>query len=332
MLEVVEAGLLTTIQDLGRPGWGGLGVPEGGAADPWSHRIANRLVGNDEDAATIEITFAGPRLRALQPTIVALAGADLGASIARGHAVRLSEGEELRIPGPAVGSGARAYLAVAGGIDLPEVLGSRSTCLAGGFGGVDGRPLREGDRLLAGAPAVPRSRTAREATLRPRAAPWPADPIAPQRRDPDGTALLRALPGLHGALPDATFRVGAASDRMGLRLEPADARDASRATPLAHVTSHGVVRGAVQLPPDGRPIVLMADHQPTGGYPVVAVVIAADLAALGQLAPGDRVRFEPVDRRTARAALDDQRATWALALAHLRSDDTWDELWHSAGA
>jgi len=327
MLEVLEPGAFTTIQDRGRPGWGHLGVPEGGAADPWSLAIANRLAGNPEGAAALEVTLAGPRLRALEPIVVALAGADLGARIPPGRSFVLAAGEELAIPEPAArGRGARAYLAVAGGLDVPEILGSRSTCLAGGFGGLDGRPLRQGDRLRARRTGAPPSPTAA----------WPADPIAPRVTDTDGTTVLRTLRGTHGTgsthgtsasrVESQRWTVTPASDRMGLRLEP------SVDAPPTHLTSHGVVRGAVQLPPDGRPIILMADHQPTGGYPVVAVVIAADLPALGQLAPGDAVRFEPVDLETARRALAGQRAAWAAALAGMAADEEWDELWRSAGA
>jgi biotin-dependent carboxylase-like uncharacterized protein len=328
MLEVLEAGPPATIQDAGRPGFGHLGVPADGAADPWSLAIANLLVGNGPGAAAVELAFAGPTLRALDDVLVALAGADLGTvvqpagrPVAVGAAVRLRVGEELLVPGPAVAHGGiRAYLAVAGGFDVPPVLGSRSTCLAGAFGGLDGRPLRAGDRL-------PIGRAAEEPAIDDR---WPHDPIAPRRRDPDGTVVVRILPGpagdLAGPLATRSWTVAAASDRMGLRLE-----GAALSAPPEPVTSHGVVRGTVQLPPDGHPIVLLAAHQPTGGYPVAGVTIAADLPGLGQLAPGDAVRFEVVSSATARAALDAQRAAWEAAVAVLRADAPWRDLWHSAG-
>lgn len=330
MLEVVEAGPPATIQDTGRPGWAHLGVPADGAADPWSLAIANLLVGNDAGSAAIELTFAGPRLRALTPVRVALAGAELharvepgGRPVPRGVPASLGAGDELVVPGPAApGGGLRAYLAVAGGIDVPVVLGSRSTCLAGGFGGLDGRALRVADRLRVG--VVPRESAA---------SGWPTEPIAPRHRDRDGTIVLRVVagpePSLAARLADRRWGVSAASDRMGIRLEavgePLDA-------PADHVTSHGVVHGTIQVPPDGRPIALLAAHQPTGGYPVAGVTIAADLPTLGQLAPGDRVRFEVLTLADARAALLARRADWDAAVEVIRADAPWHDLWRSAGA
>ncbi len=327
MLEVLEAGLLDTIQDRGRPHHRHLGVPEGGAADSWSHAVANLLAGNDPAAAALEMTIVGPRMRALADITVALAGADLGARVepgnrplAPGRSVRLRAGDELVAAGRAAGGrGARAYLAVAGGIDVPVVLGSRSTCRAGSFGGVDGRPLRPGDVIHGGEPGG-----------EPVDA-WPAEPIAPHIADRDGTVVLRLIAhagaGAARRVVGRRWTVTPASDRMGLRLD-------GDATPSEQpeVTSHGVVRGTVQVPPDGRPIVLLADHQPTGGYPVAGVVIAADLPALGQLAPGDGVRFVLVDLVEARAALEAQRAAWAATLDLLRADAAWHDLWRSAGA
>lgn len=330
MLEVLEPGLRTTVEDLGRPGWCHLGVPVGGVADAWSARVANLVADNPPDAAVLEIVLAGPRLRALAPVTVALAGADLGASIPRGAAVRLARGDELAIPGPATrGGGARAYLAVAGGIDVPPVLGSRATCEAGRFGGLDGRPLRPGDRLRVGRPRGGVAHTGLRL--------WPGDPSPPRRPSSDGATLLRVLPGLVPApgLAGATFRVGAAFSAMGLSLDP------PLDVPVPHVTSHGVVHGAIQLPPDGHPIVLLAAAQPTGGYPVVGVVATVDLAVLGQLAPGDPVRFEPVDLTTARAALLEQDAGFvATRTAFMEAatsasagppDELWDELSRGAG-
>lgn len=341
-LEILEGGLFTTVQDLGRPGFGHLGVPSGGAADPWSHAVANHLAGNDAGAATLEVTAAGPTVRAKREVLVALAGADVGGTIAPGgrpvtpgQAVRLRAGDILALPGPARG-GLRAYLAVAGGIDVPRLLGSRSTCLAAAFGGLEGRALRAGDLVPVRAPsAVATARAAAESA-------WPGDASPPRRLGPDGSVALRVTEGPgESAVPllATAWVVGPASDRMGLRLQPGH-RDALAAGPgrpaadapsRAEIASHGVTRGTVQLPPDGHPIVLLADHQPTGGYAVPAVVISADLALLGQLAPGDRLRFEPVTLADAQAAARATRAAFDAHVRRLRSDARWEDLWRSAG-
>ena len=361
-LEGLDPGFGATVEDAGRSDFAHLGVPPGGAQDAWSLAVANILVGNPADDAALEMTIVGPRLRAVAPITVALAGADLGARhgsrrVMPGEAVGLDVGDELGFDGPGSGSaGARAYLALAGGIDVPLVLGSRSTCLVAGFGGLDGRALRTGDLI---GPRARRGRDAMPEAVAGARWPGPAGPLP--RYDAHGATVVRVvarvpdsgvpiaeppdrarsdadrIPGPHASLLHDAWRVGSASDRMGLRLE----RDAStRATTavtgagptgLREVASHGVTRGAVQWPPSGDPIVLLADHQPTGGYPVVAVVITADHPALGQLAPGARVRFDVVSLGDARRALADQRHDWAGALARYRADRGWDDLWLSAG-
>ncbi len=361
-LEVLDPGFGATVEDAGRRDFAHLGVPPGGAQDRWSLAVANALVHNRADDAALEITIVGPRLRAVAPITVALAGADLGARVgsrpvAPGEALGLGVGDELGFDGPgSAGAGARAYLAVVGGIDVPPVLGSRSTCLVAGFGGLDGRAIRTGDLI------GPRGQPDRDRPSAPVAgARWPG-PAAPlPRYDADGVTVVRviacgwgfgapsaeppdqarpspaAIPDPLASLVQDPWRVGSASDRMGLRLE----RDASRPasigvagagrTSLRDAISHGVTRGAVQLPPSGDPIVLLADHQPTGGYPVVAVVITADHPVLGQLVPGGHLRFEVVSLGEARRALADQRRDWAEALARYRADRGWDDLWLSAG-
>lgn len=329
MLEVLEAGFLTSIQDAGRPDWTHLGVPVGGACDPWSLAVANLLVGNDAGAAAVEMTLVGGTFAVRAPVTVGLAGADLGGIIresgrplAPGRTHPLEEGSTIAFAGgadPAARSRARAYLALPGGIDVPLVLGSASTALGAGFGGIDGRQLRAGDVLQAASEwdAVPGSGAA-----------WPAlaeDPLAAAETDP-----LRLLPG-PAAGPEAIvaseWTVGAASDRVGLRLEgpplPAPAS--------GELLSHGVVSGAIQLPPGGAPIVLLADHQTTGGYPIAAVVITADHPRLGQLRPGASVRFAVTTIDDARLALARQREALARGAATLRAGAAWDELWQSAG-
>jgi biotin-dependent carboxylase-like uncharacterized protein len=334
VLEVVEPGILATIQDDGRPGLETMGVTPGGVADRLALAVANALLGNAPGAAGVELTFSGAVLRALRPITLAVAGADLGArrrasggaegrTIPPGATVALGAGEELAFSGtqPDIGQrGCRACLAVPGGIDVPVVLGSRATALAGGFGGVDGRPLRGGDRLAAMDPA----RDVPPAT-------WPGPPGADPGRP------LRILPGPHApgpadpalrALAGGAWTVARASDRVGLRLDGAPLPGAS----TGDLPSHGVVTGSVQGPPDGTPIILGVEHQPTGGYPVIAVVIDADCDALGQLAPGDPVSFELVDVAQARAALAQARAQFRAAAATLAEDRGWDDLWRGAGA
>lgn len=328
-LEVVRSGLLDSVQDGGRPDAATWGVPRGGAADPASLAIANALLGNDLDAAGIEITISGPTLRVLSPTTIALAGADfqahvveIGIRLTPGTSLRLRPGWALVIEGPPT-SGARAYLAVPGGVLVPRVLGSRSTALGAGFGGLEGRALRAGDVIHAASGATP----------------VPARWLS--RLDvPSAPALVRITPGPHAigaadprlvSLAATTWIVGGASDRMGLRLDgPPLPTAAGRAGRSGDLVSHGVRPGAVQVTPAGGPIVLLADAQPTGGYPVPAVVAAADRPALGQLRPGDRVRFELVDRASATALLRAREAAFATALEQLREAQGWDDLWYSA--
>ena len=314
-LEVLEGGLLTTVQDLGRPGLQRLGIPACGAMDAPALGAANRLVGNPAGAAALECTLAGPRLRLLRSLVLAVAGADLRPVLERSDLGRWEApvwasflaraGSVLSFEGRR--AGARAYLAVAGGLDVPEVLGSRSTDLGSGFGGHAGRALRAGD-VLGALPGkgVPGGRS------------WP-EGLRP--RGPGGGALRVLLgpqddqftPGAVARFLSTEFVLSASSDRMGCRLE---------GPPLAHrgareIVSDGNVLGSVQVPPDGRPIVMLADRGSTGGYPRIATVIGADVPRLGQLAPGDRVRFEAVDLEQAVAALAEARQAEARAARRL---------------
>ena len=336
-LEVVEPGFLTTVQDAGRPDWTHLGVPVGGACDSWSLAVANLLAGADAGTAALEMTIAGPTLAVRAATIVGLAGADLGGIVREtgrrllpGRSHWLAAGSTIAFPGGDPGAGARAYLALPGGIDVPAVLGSRATLLSAGFGGIDGRPARAGDRL-AGAAAV-------DSALPPpgeRAWPWlDGDPFA------SAGEPLRVVagpgPGVEEIVVRA-WRVGPDSDRIGLRLEAAG--DAATATAggagtvagSGELLSHGVVHGAIQLPPGGTPLVLLADHQTTGGYHVAAVVARTDHPRLGQLRPGEVVRFVAVGHDDARAAYAEEARALARGAAALRGEDAWDELWRSAG-
>lgn len=328
MLEIVEAGLLTTVQDGGRPAAVGLGVPAGGACDRWSLAVANALLGNEPDAAALEMTLAGATLRARADCVVAIAGAemtgrlvDAGLPAPAGAAVVLRDGETLAFGVCREASGVRTYLAVGGGVDVPPVLGSRSTCLVGGFGGLDGRPLRAGDVIRPAGAAAATAATAATAAMAAIAAEWPG-PASPRRGG--GVQELRVVAGPHldrlpeealARLLETRWTVSGRGDRQAIRLG-----GAPLPTGGASLLSAGVVWGAVQLPPDGIPLVLLADHQTVGGYPVAAVVIRADLPLLGQLAAGDEVRFAAVDLATARRALDEQLASWSAAQRQLGTD------------
>ncbi len=326
MIEVLAAGPLMTVQDLGRPGARRYGVSPGGALDAFALAAANRLVGNPPAAAGLEITAGGAALRLRRPAIIALAGGDLGASldgrpIPLWAAILADAGATLRLSGRRAAGGARAYLAVAGGVDVPVVLGARATDLAGGFGGVAGRPLRAGDLLPVGA--------ARAGLVPAIGQRWPDAARPAYAAEP----TLRFIPGPHLACfaPDALeslvaahLRVSATSNRMGYRLE---GLRLSYARPCS-LSSLGVVSGAIQVPPDGVPILLMADAQTTGGYPLVGVLISADLPLAAQLLPGDGLRLVPTALDVAQAALRAQ----ADALAAGPESNEGDLLAALAGA
>jgi antagonist of KipI len=347
ILDVLDGGLLTTVQDAGRPDWTHLGVPVSGPADSWSHAAANLLAGNDPALAALEMTLVGPRLVAREGGVIALAGADVGGRIdgARrltvGRSHRISTGDVLTFEGMPEGmasrggSGARCYLALAGGVDVPVILGSRSTCLAGGFGGLDGRALEAGDRVVSSegeGDAMPDLAWPAGSGL------GPAGASAPGEHDVRQEVTVRILPGpsdgFH-ALVDGPWQVSRAADRVGIRLEGRELPDGVAGETL----THGVPIGAIQVPPDGRPIILGPDHQTTGGYRVPAVVIAADLPLVGQLRPGDAVRLVETDLATAHAAraeaaraLREAARSLREAAVALRAAAVWDDLASSAGA
>ena len=303
VFRVVQPGLFTTIQDLGRPQAIASGVPPGGAMDRFAHSAANLLVGNDRGAATLECTLIGPRLVALRACLVAIAGADLDARVNGQPApmwtgVSLEAGDEITFRRRR--GGARAYLAVAGGIVGDRWLGSMSTNVMAGRGGMRGRPLISGDVVSAAQPfylAEAGSHLAE--SLRPPYADHTLHAI-------DGPHARRLLPESRGALFNSSFSVSTESNRMGYRLE-----GARLAAPGEELLSFGLIAGVVQLPSGGQPILLMADHQTAGGYPVIATVAAASMTVAAQLAPGDDVRFVETSiedalrmRAAQRAALD----------------------------
>ncbi|MFJ4085030.1 biotin-dependent carboxyltransferase family protein [Streptomyces iakyrus] len=284
-LAVVRAGALTTVQDGGRPGHAHLGVPRSGALDRPAAGLANRLVGNAPETAVLETTLDGCAVSPRSTVTVAVTGAPCrvtvdGRPAAWGAPVRVPGGALLDV-GPAV-SGLRAYVAVSGGILVEPVLGSRSTDLLSGLGPP---PLADGTVLPLGRPAGVHARVD--------VAPQPAPPAELVLRVTLGPRDGWFTPEAVRAFVSRPYRVSSASNRIGLRTEgPA----LERARP-GELASEGMVLGAVQVPPDGRPVVFLADHPTTGGYPVIAVVRTADLPAAAQAVPGTPVRFVAVRRR-----------------------------------
>ena len=313
---VLRPGLLTTIQDVGRWGYQDLGVPVSGPMDHVAPRLANALVGNPRDAATLEATWLGPELRMEQETRVAVTGGDLRATLDRAEVplhtpVRCRAGSMLRFGDRR--SGARAYVAFDGGIAVPRVLGSRATHVLSGLGGFGGRALKTGDRVPLGEPETD------FATLRADPSVVHADTRAAipaagsdQQVHSAGGARLRVLPGPQAehlgpsaleVLQATRYTVSPQSDRMGYRLTGgAPARSATG----GDMISEAAFVGSVQVPPAGGLILLMADRQTTGGYPQLAVVITADLPLAGQLGPGDWIEFAVCSRGDAIAALIEQ--------------------------
>ena len=309
MIEVLECALPASFQDLGRPGYRHLGVPLSGALDPEWLAIANALVGNPPQTVALEMRLLGPKLRATAPVTIALAGefsariedtAGLSRPAADWCSHVLATGEILSIGALRSGIG---YLAIAGGFDLPKVLGSRSTYARAGLGGIDGRALRAGDRVATGSGGA-------EVSLRLPDAPHPI------------SGPLRVMPGpQRDYFTDAAwqhfigaeFVVSREADRMGLRLDGPRLEHARG----ADIVSDGVTPGAIQVPGDGRPIVLLADCQTVGGYPKIATVIAADLPRLGHALPGHKLRFVAVSAEEALAARRDaarRLAEWIAAI------------------
>lgn len=306
VIEVVRAGALTTVQDLGRPGWRASGVPSGGAFDPWSARAANRLVGNPDRAALLEITLTGPQLQFSEAAVVAWVGDPFeceldGRAAPAGESLAVAPGGTLRMRGTRVG--VRAWLAVAGGLAVEPRLGSSATELSARFGGHAGRALQSGDRLecptaRAGAPR----RVLDSEFLRHLAQPELRIVPGPDERLVAGMGWRE--------LSERPFTVGADSDRRGIRLRGSPLELAAR----TELRSQGILPGAVQLPPSGEPILLGVDAPVTGGYPWIAQVAAADAGRLAHLAPGDEVGFERVDLEAAERALAERERALEAAL------------------
>lgn len=306
MIELLRAGPQTTVQDLGRHGWRDRGLSVCGALDDVALQAGNLLLGNEPGAAGLEFTLGGATLRFHADGWIALTGTDVdadldGRPLRAGWRAAVRAGQQLKLAAPR--RRMRSYLTVAGGIAVPPVLGSRSTDLKAGFGGLEGRALRDGDRLPAGA-----------------ATRLPHRPAG--LRLPDWTPAVRVLPGPEYAdfsaaarddLLAANWVVTSQSNRMGYRL----AGPALRRERGGELASHGVVPGVVQVPPSGQPIVLLADAQTTGGYPKIAVVIRADLWKLAQWRLGETLRFVPCTPGEALAALRERQRelhAWRYAL------------------
>jgi antagonist of KipI len=302
------------VQDLGREGFGPMGVSPSGAADPISLRIGNRLLANSENAAGLEMMLLGGTFHFPQGAIVALTGSDFGASLDGAAldlwtSVEVRSGQMLRL-GP-TRSGARCYLCVQGGIVVTPFLGSASTHILSGLGGLAGRPLRKGDVLQIGSS----TEFYRKRTIAPQV--W--DCLSPH-------GVLRVTPGpqmdwfpessLH-SFYTGIYRVEEQSNRMGLHLKGAPVSQGS----AGEMITEGVSLGAVQVPPGGLPIILFVEQQTTGGYPKIANVISADLHRVGQLRPRDEIRFKQVTFETARSLLIQQEKL--LASEELILENPW---------
>jgi biotin-dependent carboxylase-like uncharacterized protein len=309
-LHILKPGLLTTVQDLGRYGHQASGVPVAGPMDAFSHRLANQLAGNDAGAATLEITLIGPDLIVDADTTIAITGAQFEVTcddrpVIAGESFAVSKGQRVRFG--RIVEGARAYLAVAGGVQTAPVLGSRATHLVSHMGGVNGRALVAGDRVpiadgVQGGPV----RKSSGLTL-------------PSM----GRALLRVMPGPQAGwfqadalktISGVSFRISPQSNRMGYRLQgPPLVRQRE-----GELISEPLGIGAIQVPSAGEPILLMADRQTAGGYPKIGYVISADLPLAGQLAPGDFIEFHVCSQQEAVAALI-SRERQLLRFADLRA-------------
>ena len=302
VIRILASGLFTTVQDMGREGFGALGVSASGAADPVALRIGNRLVGNSEDAAALEMTLLGGEFLFPGGGVAALTGSDFGATldgalVATWTSTRIGAGQVLTL-GP-TRSGARCYLCLQGGIAVKPFLGSASTHVLSGLGGFEGRPLRKGDELPLG-PVT-------GAFVRRTVAAAGLQRLTPRKR-------LRVTPGpqqdwfpedSQQRLYSSAYCVTEESNRMGLRLEgrPVALRP-ERAS--GSMITEGVSLGAIQIPDAGQPIILFVEQQTTGGYPKIANVISADLSSVGQLRPRDEIRFERVSMETAISAWKEQ--------------------------
>lgn len=309
MIRILEPGALTTVQDLGRTGHLRYGIPPSGPVDRAAFVLANRLVGNPDGAAGLECTLTGPTFEVEAWCAIAVTGAPAPVTV-NGHewpmwrTLHLAAGDVVAVG--AAASGVRAYVAVAGGIDVPPVLGSRATYLRGALGGVEGRALRRGDVLRVAPAPLPRRRRVRAAAI-PR---YPSEPEIRVVLGPQADAFTSEG---RRTLVSSAYEMLPQSDRMGARLSGAR---------IAHARGHdiisdGIALGSIQVPGDGQPIVLLVDRQSTGGYTKIATVVSFDIGRLGQVKPGRRLRFAAIDLAEAHRAL----RAWQEALATALADE-----------
>ncbi|TCU12686.1 biotin-dependent carboxyltransferase family protein [Rhizobium sullae] len=329
MIEIVETGPFNTVQDLGRPGYRDIGVSASGAMDPLAVRIGNILVGNDENAAAIEVQTFPFSLRFERRIVFAVTGADGnphldGTELLSWCAYVAEPGQVLELKQPP--RLARSYIPVGGGLDIPVVMGSRSTSLRGGFGGNAGRPLATGDRIAVGEDAeivmlpAPGLAVVEPAVALRNVFPVPVDGALPIRALPAGEHNLFAGDG--EAFWSQTWRISSRSDRTGYRLSG----EPIKPTASIEMRSHGVVPGVIQVPPGGEPIVQMSDANTAGGYPKIAGVIECDLWRLGQVRIGARLSFVRSTHAEARAVeqavaryVDDVRQTSRMVKRALKA-------------
>ncbi|HYZ42343.1 MAG TPA: biotin-dependent carboxyltransferase family protein [Stellaceae bacterium] len=311
-LEVLTPGLHTTVQDLGRVGYQDIGVPVSGALDPFGLRLANALVGNPEGMAALEVLMSGPSCKVAGDSVrVALVGAgarleiggERGRIVAAGQSIRLGQDEVFRI---VVGrQSACCYLAVEGGLAVPLVLGSASTYVRAALGGLDGRALRSGDVVPLAKDAAERAEL-RVPTAFPGSGEQPVRVILGPQHEYFRQEAIEAL-------FNAEFRVSNDADRMGMRLDGPLLRH--RAS--WDIASDAIATGSIQVPGSGQPIVLLADHQTTGGYPKIATVISVDVPVVGRRRPGDPLRFVEIDVDAAEQTCRDEEDRFAAVIAAL---------------
>ncbi|HWR40121.1 MAG TPA: biotin-dependent carboxyltransferase family protein [Patescibacteria group bacterium] len=312
MIEVINGGLFTTVQDSGRWGYQAYGMPVAGVMDRYAYQMANLLVDNLDGEAVLEMTLQGGTYRFHTAVWIALCGAEMaatldGAPVANWSSLVAPAGSELAL-GFAT-AGCRGYLALRGGLDVPQVLGSRSTYTRGSVGGIDGKALTLGCRLQAGAPEQNGQRRLLPRILVPAFSEDIELRVLPGPQDDLFTAN-----GLH-TLFSSSYTVSADADRMGYRLEGPAVEHAGK----PDIISDALCQGAIQIPGHGMPIIMLADRQTTGGYPKIGTVIGSDLRRLAQAKPGDRIRFSRCTDPDAVAALQEEESCYQAALDAFRS-------------
>lgn len=326
MIEIIYPGPIATVQDLGRFGHRKIGVGSAGAMDTMALKIGNILTGNALEAAAIEFTLGGFAVRFLQDQVIALTGADVGASldgmpVPSWWVCRARAGQELRA-GPST-AGMRTLLCIAGGIDVPLVLGSRSTDLKGGFGGHDGRMLRAGDRLNIGEnppSSIPERGFGLSAARLGLVNPTEAVPVIRFVPAAEWTTLSTAS---QAQVQGETWTLRPDSNRMGYRFDGQPVHVETQ----RELLSHGIVPGTIQLPPDGLPAIQMNDANTCGGYPKLGVVIAADMPRLAQIRLGSSIRFQAVDRETAIAQSNEKMKLLSVLPLRVKLASDYAQRW-----